>query len=60
MSPRERLAVALESILAYGSSHLRCEALNMPWYKLLMIDILAVVLASFLISVIKNKEKYNI
>ena len=44
MTPKDRAVYWVEHVLKFGGAHLHSSALDMPWYQLLMLDILAVVL----------------
>ena len=44
MNARDTAAYWVEHVLEFGDNHLRSHALNMPWYSLYMIDILAFLL----------------
>ena len=44
MHPKELAVHSIEHILKFGGDHLHSYALDMPWYKYLMLDILTVIL----------------
>ena len=49
-TPRERAVSSIEEILRFGGEHLRSITTNMPFYKFLMLDILAFI-SSILVAV---------
>ena len=46
MLPKEEAAHWIEHILAFGADHLQSHAINLPWYQLFILDVLAVLVIS--------------
>lgn len=51
MKPCERAVFWIEHVLKFGGDHLHSNALDMPWYQYLMIDIMALLLTFGVLSV---------
>ncbi|XP_064620792.1 UDP-glucuronosyltransferase 1A5-like [Lineus longissimus] len=50
MKPRETAAYWIEHVMKYGGSHLRSSTLDMPWYQLIMVDVLCVLILVLIFS----------
>ena len=48
VTPRERACYWIEHVLEFGGDYLHSIALDLPWYKYLMVDVLVVMLVMFI------------
>ena len=59
MSPIDRVTYWVEHVLRFGGDHLHASALDMPWYQLLMLDIVLGFATFFIITSIITRKILN-
>ena len=59
MSPTDRVTFWVEHVLRFGGDHMHSSAMNMPWYQLLMLDIVLTFVIFFIITSLITRKIIN-
>ena len=59
MSPIDRVTFWVEHVLRFGGDHLHSSAVDMPWYQLLMLDIVLSFVIFFIVTYLITRKILN-